>query len=56
MSYLHLHKPAILHRDLKSPNVLLDSQRRSKVCDFGIARPKASHMTGQSGTVQVSTT
>jgi hypothetical protein len=32
MSYLHLNKGgAILHRDLKSPNILLDSGRRAKV-------------------------
>ena len=37
LAYLH---PSVVHRDLKSQNVLLDSNGRSKVCDFGIAKFK----------------
>ena len=35
----HLHKlsPPIMHRDLKSPNLLLDEHGRCKICDFGIS-------------------
>lgn len=32
MLYLHAHSPPIIHRDLKSPNLLVDSAWRVKVC------------------------
>uniref|UniRef100_A0A7S1MJW8 Protein kinase domain-containing protein n=1 Tax=Neobodo designis TaxID=312471 RepID=A0A7S1MJW8_NEODS len=38
MTYLHTRTPAVVHRDLKSMNVLLDGSGTVKLCDFGIAR------------------
>eukprot|EP00002_Diphylleia_rotans_P012992 TRINITY_DN2530_c1_g1_i1.p1 TRINITY_DN2530_c1_g1~~TRINITY_DN2530_c1_g1_i1.p1 ORF type:complete len:2536 (+),score=366.48 TRINITY_DN2530_c1_g1_i1:56-7663(+) len=36
MQYLHASSPAILHRDLKSLNLLLDDRGHVKVSDFGM--------------------
>lgn len=38
MLYLHSHKPPIIHRDLKSPNLLVDRHWRVKVTDFNLSR------------------
>ena len=38
LDYLHSHTPAIIHRDLTAKNVLLDSQLRAKISDFGNSR------------------
>ena len=40
MEYLHSQQPPVLHRDLKTPNLLLDADLRVKITDFGIAREK----------------
>ncbi|MED6144465.1 hypothetical protein PIB30_015892 [Stylosanthes scabra] len=40
MSYLHTSNPPIVHRDLKSPNLLVDKHWVVKVCDFGLSRMK----------------
>ncbi|KAE8678187.1 Serine/threonine-protein kinase EDR1 [Hibiscus syriacus] len=40
MNCLHTSIPTIVHRDLKSPNLLVDKNWNVKVCDFGLSRLK----------------
>ncbi|XP_030531127.1 serine/threonine-protein kinase STY13-like [Rhodamnia argentea] len=52
LSYLHSQK--IVHRDVKTENMLLDKSRILKIADFGVARVEASNpndMTGETGTL-----
>ncbi len=54
MRYLHFEcQPAIIHRDLKSPNVLLTVDLQVKLADFGLARhlQSSQEMTKGIGTV-----
>ena len=49
----HAHAKGILHRDVKPGNVLIDSQGRPMLADFGLARSAESLTSGltQTGTV-----
>jgi serine/threonine-protein kinase CTR1 len=38
MLYLHARNPPIIHRDLKSPNLLIDTSWHVKVSDFNLSR------------------
>jgi hypothetical protein len=38
MLYLHTRSPPIVHRDLKSPNLLVDANWHVKISDFGLAK------------------
>ncbi|CAI5970997.1 unnamed protein product [Closterium sp. NIES-64] len=42
INYLHHCTPMIVHRDLKTPNLLVDKNFTVKVCDFGLSRNKNS--------------
>lgn len=52
----YLHDSKLLHRDLKSSNLMLDNDFNCKVGDFGLTRTSAGtaavQMTGQCGTFQ----
>lgn len=48
MEFLHESSPVILHKDLKSPNLLLDSNMVCKVADFGASSLRGTSVIGTS--------
>ncbi|KAL3659105.1 hypothetical protein V7S43_015989 [Phytophthora oleae] len=51
LTYLHSLEPPVIHRDLKSRNILLNEMHEAKVTDFGISRERLDRiMTAGVGT------
>lgn len=49
LKYLHSLNPKVIHRDLKSKNILLDNEYRAKLSDFGISRKRSLEQTMTAG-------
>ncbi|RLN52128.1 hypothetical protein BBJ29_008146 [Phytophthora kernoviae] len=45
LEYLHTNKPKVIHRDLKSKNVLLNMHLEAKLTDFGVSRTQYTMQT-----------
>ncbi|XP_077218328.1 putative serine/threonine-protein kinase PBL7 [Tasmannia lanceolata] len=57
LEFLHEHWiTAVIHRDFKSSNVLLDQNYRAKVSDFGLAKMGSDKINGQITTRVLGTT
>ena len=53
MAFLHSCQPVVLHRDIKSSNILLDSSLRAKIADLGISTLKPTKESARSMTVKI---
>ena len=53
MAYLHSRSPRVMHRDLKSLNILLSYDLSVRVADFGVTREfQNTHAMSRAGTMQ----
>lgn len=52
--HLHSHVPPVLHRDLKSPNMLVDRDWRVKVTDFNLSCLQTEATSGTVHSLQAS--
>ncbi|XP_063952254.1 interleukin-1 receptor-associated kinase 4-like [Lytechinus pictus] len=43
----YLHDKGFIHRDIKSANILLDTNLIPKICDFGLVRDKSGKQKGE---------
>ncbi|GLJ15548.1 hypothetical protein SUGI_0255370 [Cryptomeria japonica] len=51
IEYLHDGAvPSVVHRDIKSANILLDNSMRARVADFGLSREENGHVSDIKGT------
>ncbi|KAL3665793.1 hypothetical protein V7S43_009221 [Phytophthora oleae] len=51
LTYMHSLEPSVIHRDLKSKNILLNGDPDAKLTDFGISRERVDQtMTARVGT------
>lgn len=44
LNHLHCQQPPLMHRDLKSPNVLLSEEGVAKIADVGMSRAQVSDL------------
>uniref|UniRef100_A0A803M954 Protein kinase domain-containing protein n=1 Tax=Chenopodium quinoa TaxID=63459 RepID=A0A803M954_CHEQI len=46
LQYIHEHtRPQVVHKDIKSSNILLDAKMRAKIANFGLARSGCNAIT-----------
>ncbi|XP_027338062.1 serine/threonine-protein kinase-like protein At5g23170 [Abrus precatorius] len=51
VQFLHEGKPLVIHRDIKSSNILFDSQWNAKLADFGLAVKGVDPLSQPAGTI-----